>query len=377
MCDSYTPGGSASVRREFREAFQVQVVSSDLESTRLCDGCFEMACQVLDAAVGPNERRPKGASFSMVEGMLNREQCNFCRCFLHRESFVLDLVPGQRQTLGQHRYRYIGQLREFRLCYACLAWCRALFYDASDNNRDQSADDAEDAEPQRDLALVSDAASIHLLAGDARLLASMVRDAGYEYRQLRLRAPFTLEPEGPPVFVAAGTGSSATALLAAIEPAARPRVVVVARYDALEDLGSSLALGAGAFVTSPIDASQVTGAFARVRQALAGRAAPRHPNLGVRILPTTSTASERSSEMFGVTLKNGTPVIEAAWLLRRFLRGYDRVGVDIHGAPKAQTFCAPGDSAKVMSRIHALLGERLELVHEGTVDTRQKLAQPA
>ena len=67
-------------------------------------------------------------------------------------------------------------------------------------------------------------------------------------------------------------------------------------------------------------------------------------------------------------------IFEAVMYARRYLRGYDRVGVDDHGNLRLQVYCPDDHLPLVLNRLQTLAAERAGFRALSDTDSRQAAA---
>jgi hypothetical protein len=76
----------------------------------------------------------------------------------------------------------------------------------------------------------------------------------------------------------------------------------------------------------------------------------------------------RPGDAFDVTITRGGDIYEVAWLMRRFLRGHDRIGVDRSGALFAHVFCPDEHIDEVVRRLSYIMGDRARVSFAGALE---------
>jgi hypothetical protein len=161
------------------------------------------------------------------------------------------------------------------------------------------------------------------------------------------------------LFIAAGKLDRATTVVRAVPQRIRSHCVVVARLDHMADAVGALSLGAADLLVAPLSPQQVTGAFDRIGDP--GRAA-KDPATGLRILDgATQARFGYPGHAIRVRPSHPEDLLSTVLMLRRYLRGYDSVGVDGNGAAVAVVYCPADHVQAVMQRMPVFLGDRVKL----------------
>jgi hypothetical protein len=326
--------------------------------------------KLVDSAVGPNADRPRGAPASIAPSGMDSERCNLCAALLRNESYTLELMPTRRTFVRRNVYHNVGHMRHLRLCVGCVAWFRAVIY--AETGARGGGLTTERAGPTWQPEHVGDASSAYLSPEDTALLGRALEQAGQRCTALRPLEARTAASTGHGlVFAGASTVGVARMLVESVSARARLRIVVVSRYDAHSDMAGALRAGALDFLASPLSAQQISGAFERLADL---RVSPwsRHQRTGLWVLSPPRLRGVQPCQVYRIGVPAGGDAMEAAWLLRRFLRGHDRVGVDRNGALYAHVFCPDEHTDEVVRRLSYILGDRAHVSFAGTLASAEE-----
>ena len=307
--------------RDVGGELRVRDAAGNSERTCLCTVCFGFLSDALRAA-------------STSGG-----DCSLCGEAAGEHSLTLvpagESGPGWRPPAG------------YRLCAACLGWTLDLLDGESLARwaRRPEGDGPGGAWPHQQIA------GIAVRGLDARDAVAAERAASV------LSRPIFAGDEGENVnervvwLVRATASRAATAFVAGLPEARRAQVAVVGGPGVEGDVAAALALGAGEVLSSPLSCQQVLGAVDRLA---GGGAAGRDGATG---LPVYAVEARFGLSCYGLRIESREPVLETAFALRRFLRGYDAVGGDGSGHALALVYCAPDELDAVLRRFGRLLGE--------------------
>ena len=128
-------------------------------------------------------------------------------------------------------------------------------------------------------------------------------------------------------------------------------------------------LGAGDLLVAPLSPQQVTGAFDRIGNP---GSASRDPATGLRLLggPTDSRFGYAGNAI-RVRPAHLEELLPTVLLLRRYLRGYDSVGLDGNGGAVGVVYCPVDHVQAVMKRMPLFLGDK------GKIEIIANAAKPA
>lgn len=375
FCMAHTVGGDMVARHDSRDAEQTWTTVRTLESHSLCDECFGGTVALVDALAGPNDRRPQGAPMTIAQRLTDNSRCNLCGAMLKNESYSLDLMPALRVSGRRTAHNSMGGIRHVRLCFGCLAWFHSRIYDETGVRGGGIQTTGETCSPWTPDHF-TDVYSAFLGPEDTALLKLAVEQAGRVCTPVQPHHARTAAAMGDGLlFIGTNTANRATMLVESLPPEARARVVAVSRLDALGDTSGAVRAGAADFLASPLSAQQVLGTFERVAD-LRGSPSQRNLRTGLRVLQPSRVRAGEPCQVYRIVVPSSAEPMEAAWLLRRFLRGYDRIGVNEAGALMAHVFCLDADALEVVRRLSYVLGDRARISFEGRLD-RESAGRPA
>ena len=306
---------------------------------------------VLAAAVDPGRSHVTDDADASAE---SAERCDFCAIPLGEEAYAVDVMPYRGQFVRGFVYRHAGTVRQYRLCLGCWSWCRSLVFDDS---AARGVSFRRDTGPIGSwLAPVAyDASAAFLSADDEHVLRTALDGMG---RWCSVLGPAAARQfAGRPnevLFINGSAKGRANELLQAIGPAGARRTVVLGRIDAMSDICTALGEGAGDFVISPLTPDQVAGAFERISQE--DRTEGHDELTGLPIYRRVPGAYGQPCQVIAVTVGPSDDLRQTAWLLRRFLRGYDRVGASVDRGLEAHVYCPDEALRRVLERLRTLLG---------------------
>lgn len=360
FCMSYRPGGGMTIRRDARAAEQSWVSVQLITTENLCAACFEWFGSLLRETAMGGALRPAGAPLAADSPAPKGDGCDVCHSHLLADSFAIELVPAHREMIRRDLFRFDSRLRQYRLCGGCLAWARSIEYDGGYLEAGQDV-----------AAYAGDACTGFLLPADDISLEYYAQATGRSYRRAGRRSEIRTRQPGELYFVGSGIGRQAAEVIEGMTPDERARTFIVARYETLVDAHEALAKGAAELLASPLSPHQISGAYQRARERASGQRPPRSADG----LPTLQPGPDRPGRP-GQTLSLTAPrhaTMETAWMLRRFLRGDDRIGFGQRDGLMAQVFCPDEHLGAVRARLAHLIGERTAVKELG----RTAAAAPA
>lgn len=350
--------GEFVIRAEVRRSDRFWATSKTIEHRGLCVECFRALTELTAAAaLGLADPDHPGLPAPVDAAPSDFAHCNFCRASLTNQAVGVDLVPMTMALVKRSLFKHVGSIQQHRLCRQCLAWCLSLLHVGNGaHGRDQRAHEAGFATWRPTVA--RDAWTCGLIPRDEFAVRD-VADAGGKQWAAIGPADLRLLPYEPNrvVFMAAGLGR-AVRTVTMLSPADRGRVVVVARPDTIDEAMDVLRLGAGDLLVSPLSDEQVAGALERLGEAQRER----QRETGLTVYGSNEPgAYELPSNTIQVDIPRNETLAGAILRLRRFIRGYDRIGVDASGAVRVVVYCPCEHAPVVMERIRVLLGEGTNL----------------
>lgn len=334
-----------------------------LESVRLCTPCFAFVVESLAGAVTRPESAPGGLHLpDRHTAGLPDGGCEVCHASLRvQPAFLLSLIPAVESPGPGPLLRFIGHPIEHRACGSCLDWFRDVIDQESAcrwaNRRrgDVTPGDTPAGARYR-------VASEGLDDRDAALVRDVVKDLGY----VALPRPGghgIFARDEVVYFVGAGEDGAATRFTEALPITERVRVIVVAGAAHIADATAALRAGAADLLATPLSRQQITGAFDRLADQFAVTGRDESTGLAVYWLKPRFGLPCFELE---VRPPAGNDPLETFLVLRRFLRGYDRIGVTSGGTLPAIVYCGAEHIAGVVTRMHRLLGEGYRIAITGS-----------
>jgi len=254
--------------------------------------------------------------------------------------------------------RHVGSVKQHRLCYQCHAWWRTTLNDPSAvRGTSYRADDGPFGSWSTTHAF--HAYSIYRGERDIDLLDGTVHSGSTTFRPIDVE-DLTREPfDGRGVlFIGAGKLDRATSIVRSVPESARRRCVIVARPDCVQGAMAAMSLGAGDLLVSPLSPQQVTGSFDRLGDA---SRLSRDGETGLPILTETAPKFGQPGHLIRVQPATNADLMPTVMLLRRYLLGYDRVGVDGKGGAVAVVYCPAEHLSAVVQRMPVFLGGRVRI----------------
>lgn len=322
----------------------------------LCSAHFEWAASLVERSgrgLAPGET-PLGMPVREAVAVSPGQQCGGCNATIGAETGVLDLVPSSRERVAGPLRRHSGRIYQLRLCRQCRAWWETTLRDSSAVRGDGTR--AWEGPAGGWLAATrADVATLGLGARDDETIAATVGAVGCSSQRLHFEDLAKLEQPPGTLFIGANRAGRASRIIARLPNAFRRVSVVVGRPDSLDDLAEALRVGAGDFLSWPLSPQQVAGAIDRAHQAGPGEA--RDPETGLTVIADGLSIHKRPAHRLTATLPAGMDLLEGALLARRFLRGYDRVGLSASGDLAFAIPCEREHLPRVVERIELVLGE--------------------
>lgn len=279
--------------------------------------------------------------------------CDHCQARLGEQAVALEIAPSRRAiAIGARRGL---DTWNYRLCGQCAAWWRATLYDSS-AVRMQSTRQREGASGGWLSSTAMDVVAIGLGSRDSSTLRTVVEAEGQRYYRLRTNELSRLvQWTGAAIFVGASGAGRAGRVVAALPSALCAQTVVVGRGDAIDDVRQALLAGAADMLAWPLSPQQIAGAIDRLKDP--PQVGGGDESTGLAVLRQGFPIHGGPGHLLRIAPPGDTGPMEAALLLRRFLRGYDVVGCDGAGALAAVVACEAAHLEAVGNRVRAILGE--------------------
>ncbi len=368
FCGSRQLAANLNFRKEVTGAEGAWRTVAELATVCICDSCLvwvEDTARVAGAGNGdPNGRL--GFSYSGDMTTLSDDHCNYCWAQFLGEAYIIDLIPTGRTTGRGGRFRHVGEIRQQRICRFCYAWWRVTLRDPSAVTGTGFRREEGEMGGWR-TSVACDTASVALLQRDEFILRQTVAAIGRNHHPLSLNdGPLLPLHSDKIVFICAGRRDRASAFLARVDPRLRARVAIIGRADCMEDARAALRLGALELLSSPLTPQQIVGAMERLT-----RPSPVNPARGNRTgLPLLGDPVTRDGvtqeHLLAVRPAPGEEPGRAAFMLRRFLRGYDQIGEDGEGNLQALVSCPAEDVDAVLDRLHTVFGEKARVTRKAS-----------
>jgi hypothetical protein len=319
----------------------------DLENVCLCNSCFGYLRSALRTATqrdGSLEHWPTlplRHSSTPADG-----DCEICCKALAPSWVMVELASGTR-VFTAPLLRLGERPQKARTCESCLRWFRGVIDEESVGrwtSRRGVSVDRPGGRQQRALHCHG----VGLLPRDEAALRDTLQDLGHSYRDTG-----SAQGENPDIVIIAADAFHEGATTE-FTPEILERTVVVASEGRAEAALEFMRAGARDLLVSPLSRQQVMGALDRLADpdAFAGRDA------------ATGLPSYRPEPRFGlpchllaVEPPDETDPLDIFLTLRRFLRGYDRVGLDGDSLVPLIVYCPDDDLARVLERIQGVLGD--------------------
>jgi hypothetical protein len=364
-CASSALGGELSFRKETRKSGGEWMSRRTLASHALCPSCLAWVGQLMKVASQPGALPESVLGFPLGGdvGLADERHCSYCHSEFHEEAYGVDLVPDEREFVRTSLFRHVGDIRQQRICRQCHAWWITILRDSS-SLTGESFRRAEGGVGGWLTTVPADAAGLFLRERDAYILQSTVEGMGRRYYPMTIQHVRALDTwdETPVVFISAGKRDRAALVVGQCGPAVRARMVITARSDCMGDALEAMRAGAADIMASPLSPQQVSGAFDRVYDPAIPQ--ERHAATGLRIFRKEHFGPRYGLPCFPLSLaiKPSEDVPALTLLLRRFVRGYDRLGVDSEGRLLALLYVAPEHAAAVVNRMTKVLGDQVQLI---------------
>jgi hypothetical protein len=353
-CGGPSVASELTFTKEIRRPFDAWVSSGAPERRPLCGDCYEWVEGLMALVTGGEGHAPLGTPFSATRSrVLDGKRCDYCQVWMTSPSYTASLVPYERELVRRASsrpslLRHVGQLRSNRICSQCYLWWRSTL----DDNSTMKGTGYREGEGTVGgwLGTVAyDACSVYLDRRDEDTLRLTVEAMGFDYAPITIGDVRRLVNPSQVVFVGASPDGHASELVSSRARALIRSTVVVARSDSASDVQSAVMAGVGDFLISPLTPQQVSGAFDRISDP--AWAAHRHKENGLAVIAKPEARHGLPCHRIRAEASKEFEFWTACLLLRRAVRGYDRVGVDEKGNLCLLVYCPQEHLERTMSRL--------------------------
>jgi hypothetical protein len=381
-CGGSTVAGEISFAKEMRRAGDAWVPVGGVEAYPVCQACYTWVERLMVMVITPGPSpMPMGTpSAGNTRGpALDDRSCDYCDVWLMSPSYTVSLLPFQREIIrrsfkGPSLVRHVGHIRSNRICSECYLWWRATLDDNS-AMRGTSFRSAEGAIGGWLGDVAYDAYSLYLEERDEQILGTTVETMGRGYGPIQANDLRRVTNPAQVVFISGNHDRRASDLLATRPKELLRSSVVVARTDGAEDAALAMRAGAGDFLISPLSPQQVSGAFDRISDATWGQ--KRHEATGLPIVEKPSARHGLSCHKIRADISKDFDVWTACILMRRAIRGYDRIGVDAAGKPALLIYCPTEHLERALERLSRVMDGMIRFTELETDEAAPEMAAAA
>lgn len=349
--------------------------AGELQRVQVCTPCFALIAETLTAVVerpggvASDLHVPERAAVAVPGG------CDICHGLAGETAFDVRLEAAVTPASPAPLTRLYTTSRSHRVCEGCLSWFRDLLGQESATrwtNR-RAAHDPRGSAP----ADLRYRAVCHGLSDAER---ELVREAAAHLGHSFENDPREIDaPEERVYFVAAGSRRQAFVFTNSLPITERVRVVVVASPEHVQDAADALRYGAADLLAAPLSRQQITGAFDRLADPLAVKSRDEATGLPVYWLRPRFGLPAHLVE---VRPPHGADGLDVFLVLRRFLRGYDRIGMATDGSLPVIIYCSDEHIDGIVRRMELLLGPGYDVTVRGRAPADEPLepgggSQPA
>ena len=199
-----------------------------------------------------------------------------------------------------------------------------------------------------------DALSVNLDIRDAAILSTTVTTMGYTLSSTDRWAEVAHFSAGRVVFAEASWLSK---FISRFPSELLGDIVAVARTDSLPAAWASQHAGVADVLASPLSPQQIVGAIGRLSTL---RGAERHPEIGLRVYRAASPDFGMPAMLLRIA-SGKTDVVQSYFRLRRFLRGYDGLGVTPEGELAANVLAPALHADAILDRVKLIVGETIDV----------------
>ncbi|MGE3077360.1 MAG: hypothetical protein AB7N24_22205 [Dehalococcoidia bacterium] len=314
----------------------------------LCDEDYARISGLANASVQGFNEASVVLGMPLIEGglALGTNHCDCCQSRVGDSAISMEILPEGSRARGTRR---AGSMRRMRLCAACHGWWLSLIRDPSFMNGTASRVGEGHLGGWRSVPH-GDAVFAHLGRRDEMILGMTMEADG---RRARRIANATRLQDHEFGFVRAGRVDRATRFMLSLPGEVRGRFAVVAQADQLQDAAGALKHGAREILASPLSPQQIVGAGVRSF----GLVSPgRDPRTGLmRLGPPLNLYGLSHSEV-KVFPRNSIDPLEVVLLVRKFVRGWDEIGIDNGGNIVLRVYAERKDLAPILGRLRFAMG---------------------
>ena len=369
LCGSSQVFGELAAHAEIKNSEKSWMHLRTVWQAPMCQACFEWTAEIArDMVTGEGSAaqmltRPVGLK-SGTRGPLT---CDGCGAEHGERSWILEHVPFKRVRVSRARQRHDGALGRYRLCDQCRLWWRVTIEDSS-AARMSSFRRGEGSVGEWLDAPARDAIAVSLDRRDASVLQTTVTTMGYSFVDLTERLSEIELGSGLNVMFA--DAAWLAPVLNRFPTESLREVIVIARTDTLPQACQAMANGVTDVLASPVSPQQIVGAIARMRTA---PMFARHPECGLRIYP--GPVPKFGMPAILLKMPGAESDLPSNYLrLRRFLRGYDGIGVDEAGTLVANVLAPASRAQAIVDRLSLIIGDSLKIEVAGTAEATAGLA---
>ena len=364
VCASGDYRGDLALHQYTRESGS-GAFDSGLERQRLCSACYGLIRSALNAGtkrVRTDEQFP--GMPARRASRLQADGCPVCWIPLDGDRFAAELLPGG-SLFTAPIIRIGDRPARYSLCQGCLRWVRDVVDEESIGRWSRRRTAMEDGPPP---TTPVHCFAIGFPAAEQKILRDTLTSLGHSCAKSTFLTADVGAGEALFLYADARTVAHTLSL------GTLARTVVVTSIGNIEMALGLMRRGASDLLVSPLSRQQIIGALDRLSdpEAFAGRDAETglpsyrpEPRFG---LPCHLVAIEAPEEVRG---------LDAFLVLRRFLRGYDRIGLDSGSLLPVSVFCPAEHLPRVMGRMQGVLGDGFELRVLASIETAERNPEAA
>ncbi|MGE0602003.1 MAG: hypothetical protein AB7J35_21765 [Dehalococcoidia bacterium] len=348
ICARAVIAGSLTFSTETRNERDAWEHSVSLAEFLLCDEDYARLSGLANASVQGFTEESVVLGMPLIEGgvVLGANHCDCCQTQFGDAATAMELLPEVSRAKGNQR---TGSIRRLRLCAACHGWWLSLLRDPSLLIGTASREGEGGLGGWRSVPH-GDAVFAHLGRRDELILAMTMEADGQRARRIANATRLRDDEFG---FVRAGRAHRATKFILSLPQEVRGRFAVVAHTDQLRDAAGALRHGAREILASPLSPQQIVGAGVRSF----GSGSPgRDPGTGLMRLGSPLKLYGLSHSDVKVTPRNSVDPLEVVLLVRKFVRGWDEIGIDGGGNVVLRLYAERRDVELILGRLRFAIG---------------------